>query len=184
MKQKKIKINKKILVITICIVLFSLLFIRFVLHQKSAPINKPNPIPTSTQNFTNYHSDFFAVSLEIPKGYSIKEQPPEVLFEKDGQVIAMHIVSKNKIYKSIDEFLDDKFNTDVEHKKVVRKHMTIHGLDAVEVTAEYPNASENDNKAYYFYINNGFYHLYTVSPTLYSDLDHITASFRYESVAK
>lgn len=187
MKKTK-KSYKNILAIAIVGLLAIFLFQLITKKQNQVT---PTPIPNN-QNSTilspamktnlskTYHSDFLEITIDIPNGFTLKEQLPEVLLMKNSDVITIHLVGTNKIYKTIDEFLDDVFNTYNGPKNITRNKVTINGKVAEIVKVEYPQNPENNNKAYYFYINNGFYHIYTKSPDLYSDLDQIARSFRYE----
>lgn len=185
MAKKSKKNNKKIIWISLIAVaiLFVLLLIFGIFNKATAPINPSLTIYPSIPPFTTYHSDFLDATVDVPTDYSIKEVYglQELNLEKKGKIIIVHVFGTNRAYKNIKEFLNDIDNQSYHSKESNSQPTSINGLDCEIVLTKYTNKPEINNKAYNCFINsNVFAKISTTSESLYSDLDQIAKSFRYE----
>lgn len=182
---KKVKVSNKRFYILATVLLVSLgLFLVAHTKNQSPPKYSKNlypqqnsPTPTPTMN--TYHSRFLKSTISIPAGFSVEERFGILSLKKDGNEMIIHRIGTNHIFSSTDEFLDETMR---ENPPTVneRRHVIINKLDSVMSRIEYKTHPEFNSKAYYFHINNGFYDLYTESTALYTDLDQVAQSFRYE----
>lgn len=180
MKQsKKNKNNKKIVwaffgLIVILLIFLTLLTGGFLRKEKSQIVQ--NISPTTQVESNSYHSEILKITIEIPNGVSVKEENVlrELILEKNGSRIKVHRFSTNRSYDSIKIFLDEVYNSGNQPMQVVRKSTKIDGKDCeISILKKY--------KKYYCYLDsNSFLSFYTESSELYSDLDQIARSFRYE----
>lgn len=179
MKQsKKNKNNKKIVwaffgLIVILLIFLTLLTGGFLRKEKSQIVQ--NISPTTQVESNSYHSEILKITIEIPNGVSVKEENVlrELILEKNGHTIKIHRFGTNRAYKNIKEFLDELYSASDTPKDIVRRKIQIDGRECEISLGEYKN--------YDCYLNsNSFLSFYTESSELYSDLDQIARSFRYE----
>jgi predicted Zn-dependent protease len=174
--------NKFHIYILIGIFLVTVLFLFQVLPKnksttESTQVKNNISITPSTKT---YHSDFLEATINIPEGFNVTEEFGQVTLEKNSDKIIFHRIGTNKEYKNIDEFIDDSFNSDNMPKDIKKQQIVINGLNGIEVIVKYSKNPERNNKSFYLYKNgNSFYSFYTRSSSLYSDLDQIARSFKY-----
>src|SRR3989344_888421 len=182
MVKKQIKNNSNLIKVVIISVIGIIIVIIFPTIKPQINPSNENVTLSLPSELKKYHSNILDITINIPNDFSAKEiyGNREILLEKDSDVIKIHRIGTNKKYKNTDEFLDDIFGSDSTPKNIEKKYITIDGFDVVKVDVKYTTSPNLDDRTYYFFINNGFYTISTTSQALYSDLDQIAQSFRYE----
>lgn len=185
MAKKSKKNNKKIIWISLIAVaiLFVLLLIFGIFNKATAPINPSLTIYPSIPPFTTYHSNILNITINIPNDFILKEENVlrEMILEKNGKTIIVHRYTTNRYYNNIKELLDEIYNIDNSSKEIIRQQIKINDKDCEVSVEKYNNSAESNKKNYNCYLDgNTFLSISTTSESLYSDLDQIAKSFRYE----
>lgn len=119
-----------------------------------------------------YHSKLFGFTIDYPKKFELEEKIGSVHLNMNKSNSRIVISGIGTNFDNLDRYLLDI--SDYNHSKLTNKeNLTINNLSAVKVDI-------NGHRYYLIYKNNWVYTLNTNSPDLYSDLDRIARSFRYE----
>lgn len=125
-----------------------------------------------------YHSEFLKITIDYSTKFDLEEKFGTItLKNKEGEII---ITTTGTNYSSLDEYIKASDELNETMIKVMRKRVKINNWDGVVSNISYENNPSLNHKGYIFYKDYGVYSLFTTSSNLYSDLDKITKSFRYE----
>lgn len=171
--KKKNKINKNILLVLAMVLLVLISFA--LLQLKSVPVAQQNRnVNLSRSEFVSKDLHF---SISVPSYFEIKSSNTGVDLISKGANI--EIVRNGTQFSDVNDYLeefDKKRNIQVDSLEQV----TIDGHDGVTRIEKRQVGGELKNpKVYYIFANNAVYIISTDSSDLFSDLDQIAQSFKY-----
>jgi hypothetical protein len=187
---KKRKQNKKIF-LSIIIAFIILLFIITIKQSEKTKTPTGNLVPSSNNSFDKtgssiknkqktFYSKYLKIHIDIPEGINYKETPTYVALKRNNFSGEILISYNGTNYETIDEVFRNEENNQKLRIKENKERLVINKLPVYKMDVEYLDYSGRNYRVYYFYKNYTIYRLHTTSPDLYSDLDQIAQSFRFE----
>jgi len=182
---KRKKVNKKIFLI-IGVVLIFIAFLGFQSHNVKNYIYKnQSEIKKQSQVFNNikkYHSDFLKITFDVPDEYEIEEKYNDIIARDINTSEKIIISNINTNFDNLDEYLD--YHIKINNQKLIEKQIVrVNNYEGIMGIIRSPVKDNLNFHIYYFYPVPGSGNIIsfsTDSPELYSDLDQIAQSFRYE----
>jgi len=173
---KNKKQNKTHLWVMIIIAVLVMFFI-FQLPRKSVPSVNSTTSIVSNQG-TTYASNVLKITVKIPKSYAVEEKFGTISLKKtnQGEII---VTRTGTNYASLNEYLAAANRENRLINNIKSKPIEINGLSGVVSIADHQGNESLNHKGYSFYKKNWIYSIFTTSKDLYSDLDKIAQSFKY-----
>jgi predicted Zn-dependent protease len=172
MVKKKTR-NKNYYLWIVGIVMVVVLLVFSVLKQQKTQNYTMNQIATPTpQETKRYTSRSLNVAFDVPEGYTVEEKFATITIKnKDNTDSEINLFRMGTNYDNLESFLADL--VEKNRSKITNKeNIEINGLPAIKTDI-------NDKRVYLIYKNNFVFSLETKSPKLYSNLDQIARSFKY-----
>ena len=171
MKQKG-----KILII-LFVVAILILGIAFYKSKSINPVPTPQPTNTAEQTKT-FQSKNLKFNIDLPSKFEIQEKFTSLLLKSDNGEIVVSRVATN--FDNLDSYIKDLSQKN-KIEIMDNESKIINGLSSIVGRIKNVSTQELKDKIYFIYSEGWIYSLSTSSQSLYSDLDQIAKSFRYNS---
>lgn len=179
-KNKKTRKSWVILLIVVAFVLIILtIYNRIKISNNNHSSNKPHINNVAETKSITYFSKFLNIYIDIPKDYAITDLNDTLKIENNGhKTIILARAGTN--FNSLDEYFKSNVTNKKLRKKETKQKIILNNQESYIVNMEYLDYPNLNYRAYYFYQDNAIINLQTNFPELYSDLDQIARSVRYE----
>jgi len=166
---KNIKTKHGLIIIIVFIFLFSVVI--YLVANANKDYTPETNSSTNTEEKTKIFrsSTVMKFSITLPATYRVEEKLAKVTISTSGGKIYINQIGTN--YDNFEEFLQ-KVKEENKILLIEEKALTINNLPAVLW-------EKTDEKLYILYHENTVYTISTKFKSLYSDLDQIAQSFRY-----
>lgn len=169
----KAKNSNKIVILVTATVVVGLLTWFAVKRNISSPTPKSTVSPTSQPQ--TFSSKSFKFEVDVPTEYKTEDKISAILFTKPEGIIKISRSGTN--YDRLEDYLtnlSERNSFELKNKEVV----VINGLNAVKAVL-HPLNNNPEESTYFVYKSYFVYSISTSNPQLYSDLDKIAQSFRF-----
>ena len=166
-KNTKIKTKHGIIIVIAFVLLFGI-GIYLVVNGNKTYVPQENTGISNTEQ-TTYKSKDLKFTLNVPSKFQIEERFTTVLLQYTDELIQITRSGTND--STLDAHLDNlsKLNN---FNFLTKEELTINNYSAVKGTIE-------GEVHYFIYVDNWVYSISTSSPSLFSTLDQIAQSFKY-----
>lgn len=157
-------------------------FFVVIWNQKSTTTNQKiaSTIPTAkpAPSITQYSSKFFKLSFSFPSSYTVSELDNDINLKNEvGEISIERIGTNNDTIEGYLFGIAELNKLQITDKQKIK----INGMDVISCKIK-SKVSDNPESRFYFF-NPAPWRIYSIStniPELFSDLDQIARSFRYE----
>jgi hypothetical protein len=131
-----------------------------------------------TPSLKTYHSDFLEATIQIPHNYSAEENFTNTITisTRTGHIKVERLYTNAE---SIRQYLAE-YDARRTLEVINEENLKINGYDSVVRVQMFNGGPIEKNKIYFIYADGLVYAISTAFEDLYSDLDQIANSFRYD----
>ncbi len=174
----------RVLIILTLLITFIILGSFYLRYNKQAPkIDNLPSLQSSSPFKSKIDSDYLSktfdsktmkFTIQIPSKYTIQDNSLSVDLVLDN--LKINITRNGTNFSNLSDYIKD-FNSKRRFDLKVSKKESINGYDSLSRLIILPD--NTNQKSYYIYVDHWVYSLSTSSEALYSDLDQIAKSFKY-----
>lgn len=171
--KKKINIKNNIALRSILFVAISVLVLFFIYTNFYSP---SSPMSNNTQQTKQFESKDLKFSISLPTFFIIEEKLNSIFLKANNGDITISRIATN--FGGIEDYLID-FDSKRKIRVSNQEAMSISDYPTIKRTEIFLAGPIEKQKVYFIYVNGWVYSLSTSSEALFSDLDQIAQSFRY-----